>query len=78
VDRSRLAAGLAAFARPCISGEIKLGLSQMHVSRLIARALGYLRPRLLSQQDRPGYAAQSGNDDESRYAERAVVSPSRR
>jgi RNA polymerase sigma-B factor len=25
----------------------QLGLSQMHVSRLIARALGYLRPRLL-------------------------------
>lgn len=31
----------------------QLGLSQIHVSRLIARALGYLRPRLLDQQDRP-------------------------
>jgi RNA polymerase sigma-B factor len=30
----------------------QLGLSQMHVSRLIARALGYLRPRLLGLQDR--------------------------
>jgi RNA polymerase sigma-B factor len=34
-----------------------LGLSQVHVSRLIARALGYLRPRLLDQQDRPVLAA---------------------
>jgi RNA polymerase sigma-B factor len=25
----------------------KLGISQMHVSRLLAHALGYLRPRLL-------------------------------
>jgi RNA polymerase sigma-B factor len=31
----------------------QLGLSQMHVSRLIARALGYLRPRLLGFQDLP-------------------------
>jgi RNA polymerase sigma-B factor len=29
----------------------QLGLSQMHVSRLIARALGYLRPRLLGYHD---------------------------
>jgi RNA polymerase sigma-B factor len=29
----------------------QLGISQMHVSRLIARALGYLRPRLLGFQD---------------------------
>jgi RNA polymerase sigma-B factor len=35
----------------------QLGLSQMHVSRLIARSLGYLRPRLLDQQDRPVIAA---------------------
>jgi RNA polymerase sigma-B factor len=35
----------------------QLGLSQMHVSRLIARALGYLRLRLLDQQDRPVSAA---------------------
>ncbi len=34
----------------------QLGLSQVHVSRLIARALGYLRPRLLDQQDRPSGA----------------------
>ena len=35
----------------------QLGISQMHVSRLITRALGYLRPRLLDQQDRPVVAA---------------------
>jgi RNA polymerase sigma-B factor len=29
----------------------QLGLSQMHVSRLLAHALGYLRPRLLGLQD---------------------------
>jgi len=29
----------------------RLGLSQMHVSRLIARSLGYLRPRLLGYHD---------------------------
>jgi RNA polymerase sigma-B factor len=28
------------------------GISQMQVSRLLARALGYLRPRLLGLQDR--------------------------
>jgi RNA polymerase sigma-B factor len=35
----------------------QLGLSQVHVCRLIAGALGYLRPRLLDQQDRPVTAA---------------------
>lgn len=29
----------------------QLGLSQMRVSRLLARALGYLRPRLFGQLD---------------------------
>jgi DNA-binding CsgD family transcriptional regulator len=29
----------------------KLGMSQMQVSRLLARALGYLRPRLLGQHE---------------------------
>jgi hypothetical protein len=29
----------------------------MYVYRLIARALGYLRPRLLNRQDRPARAA---------------------
>jgi RNA polymerase sigma-B factor len=29
----------------------KLGISQMHVSRLISRALGYLRQRVLGQQE---------------------------
>jgi RNA polymerase sigma-B factor len=29
----------------------KLGISQMHVSRLLAHALGYLRPRLLGLQE---------------------------
>jgi RNA polymerase sigma-B factor len=31
----------------------QLGISQMHVSRLTARALGHLRTRLLGQQDHP-------------------------
>jgi DNA-binding CsgD family transcriptional regulator len=30
----------------------QLGISQMHVSRLLARALGYLRPRLLGLHER--------------------------
>jgi RNA polymerase sigma-B factor len=34
----------------------QLGISQMHVSRLTARALGYLRTRLLGQQDHPADA----------------------
>ena len=29
----------------------RLGISQMHVSRLRARALGYLRARLLDQEE---------------------------
>jgi RNA polymerase sigma-B factor len=29
----------------------RLGISQMHVSRLLARALGYLRDRLLAEED---------------------------
>jgi hypothetical protein len=35
----------------------KLGISQMHVSRLLAHALGYLRSRLLGQPDRPAAPA---------------------
>jgi hypothetical protein len=31
----------------------QLGMSQMHVSRLIARALGHLRTRLAGRQDHP-------------------------
>jgi RNA polymerase sigma-B factor len=31
----------------------QLGISQMHVSRLAARALGHLRTRLLGQQNHP-------------------------
>jgi len=34
----------------------QLGISQMHVSRLSARALAYLRTRLLGPQDQPGSA----------------------
>ena len=43
---------LPAYVRPCVSGEIKryfrdrLGVSQMQVSRLLRRALGFLRSRL--------------------------------
>jgi RNA polymerase sigma-B factor len=32
----------------------RLGISQMHVSRLLARALGYLRDQLLGAGDEPG------------------------
>ena len=32
---------------------LELGISQMHVSRLLAHALGYLRPRVLGIADRP-------------------------
>jgi RNA polymerase sigma-B factor len=35
----------------------QLGISQMHVSRLNARALGHLRTRLLGEQDHPAGAA---------------------
>jgi hypothetical protein len=38
-------------------GPAGAGLSQMHVGRVIARALGYLRARLLNRQDRPARAA---------------------
>jgi hypothetical protein len=31
----------------------QVGISQMHVSRLLARALGYLRPRLLGLPEHP-------------------------
>lgn len=31
----------------------QLGLSQMHVSRLLSRALGYLRPRVLGLPEQP-------------------------
>jgi len=34
----------------------QLGISQMHVSRLLARALGYLRERIAEPQDQPGDA----------------------
>jgi RNA polymerase sigma-B factor len=36
---------------------LQLGISQMQVSRLTARALGHLRGRLLGQQDHPAGAA---------------------
>jgi len=38
----------------------QLGMSQMHVSRLIARALGHLRTRLAGRQDHPPGAARPG------------------
>jgi RNA polymerase sigma-B factor len=49
---------LASYAQPCISGALKRHfrdgrcISQMQVSRLIARALGYLRSQLLDQDER--------------------------
>ena len=39
----------------------QLGISQMHVSRLTARALGHLRTRLLGQQDHPAGAGRPGD-----------------
>jgi DNA-directed RNA polymerase sigma subunit (sigma70/sigma32) len=39
----------------------QLGISQMQVSRLLARALAYLRPRLLGLQERDA-AVRPGND----------------
>ena len=38
-------------------GPAGAGLPQMHVGLVIARALGYLRARLLNRQDRPARAA---------------------
>ena len=35
----------------------RLGISQMHVSRLLAHALGYLRERLLATPGPAGHAA---------------------
>jgi RNA polymerase sigma-B factor len=40
---------------------LQLGISQMHVSRLLAHALGYLRPRLLGLED-----CASGGEDGAR------------
>ena len=40
----------------------QLGISQMHVSRLLARALGYLRPRLLGLPEGIGTATTCGPD----------------
>jgi RNA polymerase sigma-B factor len=38
----------------------RLGISQMHVSRLLARALGYLRDRLLAGDGEAGAQDVSG------------------
>jgi RNA polymerase sigma-B factor len=59
----------------------QLGISQMHVSRLLAHALGYLRPRLLGLPQHPssvGLAAAPGLDLTGAAAHRRrapVVSP---
>ena len=39
----------------------RLGISQMHVSRLLARALRYLRDRLLEEEDEEESAARPGD-----------------
>jgi RNA polymerase sigma-B factor len=44
----------------------QLGISQMHVSRLTAHALGHLRTRLLGQQDHPAGAARPGDRPRTR------------
>ena len=38
----------------------QLGISQMHVSRLLTHALGYLRPRLLGLHAAPGRGCLAG------------------
>jgi hypothetical protein len=59
----------------------QLGISQMHVSRLLARALGYLRPRLLSLQECPAGislpAAQPGARPGVRGRPRMTARPAR-
>jgi DNA-directed RNA polymerase specialized sigma subunit len=40
----------------------QLGITQMHVSRLAAHALGHLRTRLLGPQDHPGGTARPAAD----------------
>jgi RNA polymerase sigma-B factor len=45
----------------------QLGISQMHVSRLRARALGHLRARLLGPEPRP-VPARAGRPDRDRHA----------
>jgi DNA-directed RNA polymerase specialized sigma24 family protein len=45
----------------------RLGISQMHVSRLRARALGHLRARLLGPEPRP-VPARAGRPDRDRHA----------
>ena len=47
----------------------QLGISQMHVSRLLSRALGYLRPRVLGL-DEPGDLADVKRYDHRRRADR--------
>ena len=54
----------------------KLGISQMHVSRLLAHALEYLRPRLLGLQERR-YRDTPGHDQPGeRYLSDVVPCPS--
>ncbi len=45
----------------------QLGISQMHVSRLLAHALGYLRERILSAPD-AGQPSESGDADDAYQA----------
>ena len=48
----------------------QLGISQMHVSRLIAHALGYLRPRVTGMPDRPTGIRPGGGSAATRSAVR--------
>jgi RNA polymerase sigma-B factor len=53
----------------------QLGISQMHVSRLTHRALGYLRTRLLGQQDPPAAASRTTRPSASRTHPAAARPP---
>jgi hypothetical protein len=55
----------------------QLGISQMHVSRLSARALGHLRARLLGQQDHPAGAARPGDRPGTRGLPDTATRPAR-
>jgi RNA polymerase sigma-B factor len=58
---------------------LQLGISQMHVSRLLAHALGYLRPRLLSLPEHPAAQVRPLPRQAAATAGRAaVISPAPR
>ena len=57
-----LASAMAHVTCPLARLPAALGITQMHVSRLAAHALGHLRTRLLGPQDHPGGTARPAAD----------------